>query len=157
MKPKQRNWSPELYDRASEFHGHGGPFMIIGLRIGLTALRALDSEGWFGLTCTATLHWSPPDSCLLDGIQSSSGCTMGKRNLIVKEGHGISAIFHSGSKTLQITLKPEVYAEIKQAMSPDAEHTTPNHSNETLVNQLIQADDQELFTTTNKNIPKTTS
>jgi len=131
--------------------------MIIGLRIGLTALRALDSEGWFGLTCTATLHWSPPDSCLLDGIQSSSGCTMGKRNLIVKEGHGISAIFHSGSKTLQITLKPEVYAEIKQAMSPDAEHTTPNHSNETLVNQLIQADDQELFTTTNKNIPKTTS
>ena len=131
--------------------------MIIGLRIGLTALRALDSEGWFGLTCTATLHWSPPDSCLLDGIQSSSGCTMGKRNLIVKEGHGISAIFHSGSKTLQITLKPEIYAEIKQAMSPDAEHTTPNHSNETLVNQLIQADDQELFTTTNKNIPKTTS
>ena len=131
--------------------------MIIGLRIGLTALRALDSEGWFGLTCTATLHWSPPDSCLLDGIQSSSGCTMGKRNLIVKEGHGISAIFHSGSKTLQITLKPEVYAEIKQAMSPDAEHTTPNHSNETLVNQLIQADDHELFTITNKNVPKTTS
>jgi len=131
--------------------------MIIGLRIGLTALRTLDSKGWFSLTCTATLHWSPPDSCVLDGIQSSSGCTMGKRNLIVKEGHGISAIFHSGSKTLQITLKPEVYAEIKQAMSPDAEHTTPNHSNETLVNQLIQADDQELFTTTNKNIPKTTS
>lgn len=123
--------------------------MIIGLRIGLTALCILDSKGWFGLTCTATLHWSPPDSCVLDGIQSSSGCTMGKRNITVKEGHGISATFQSGLKTLQITLKPEIYAKIKEAMSPDAEHTIPNHSNDNLIHKLMDAKDDELFTITN--------
>lgn len=31
--PKQRSWSQGLLDRAIEFHGHGGPFMVVGLRI----------------------------------------------------------------------------------------------------------------------------
>jgi len=31
--PKTREWSEALQDKAVEFHGHGGPFMIIGLRM----------------------------------------------------------------------------------------------------------------------------
>ena len=151
MNPKQRCWSTELYDRGSEFHGHGGPFMVIGLKMGLIAVRRLNSGGWFGLNCTASLHWSPPDSCVLDGIQSSSGCTMGKRNITVKEGHGISATFQSDTKSLRITLRPEVYAEIKQAISPDAEYTIPNHSIDNLIHKLIEARDDELFTTDTQN------
>jgi formylmethanofuran dehydrogenase subunit E len=85
-------------EKGSEFHGHGGSFMVIGLRMGLIALRLLDSKGWFGLTCTATLEWSPPDSCVLDGIQISSGFTMGKRNLTLKEGKDISAEFQFDQK-----------------------------------------------------------
>ncbi len=122
--------------------------MVIGLRMGLNALNTHNSKGWFGLNCITTLRWSPPDSCVLDGIQSSSGCTMGKKNISVKEGKGVSAMFQSGSKILQITLRPEVYEEIKQAMSPEAEHTIPDHENKSLVKHLIEAEDEELFTTT---------
>jgi len=36
---KQKSWSKELLERASEFHGHGGPFMVVGLRMGLEEAR----------------------------------------------------------------------------------------------------------------------
>jgi len=42
--PKQRTYTKELEERAIEFHGHGGPFMIIGLKMGLHALEALDAR-----------------------------------------------------------------------------------------------------------------
>lgn len=45
--PKQRTWSKELYEKASEFHGHGGPFMIVGLRMGLLGIRLWDMRGKF--------------------------------------------------------------------------------------------------------------
>ena len=73
---------------------------------------------------------------------------MGKRNITVTEGPDVSTIFKSGSKTLQVTLRPEVYAEIKQAMSPYAEDAVPEHINDELVNQLILAGEDELFTIT---------
>jgi formylmethanofuran dehydrogenase subunit E len=42
---KTRELSEELVLRAGEFHGHGGPFLVIGLRMGLRALRDLDASG----------------------------------------------------------------------------------------------------------------
>jgi len=90
--PKQRDWSDELLERAVEFHGHGGPMMVVGLRMGLAALRRLEAPGWFGLRCVAMLRWGPPDS-VIDGIQVSTGCTMGKRNMEVREREGIAAVF----------------------------------------------------------------
>jgi len=35
--PKQRDWHQDLLDKAVEFHGHGGPFMVVGLRIARAA------------------------------------------------------------------------------------------------------------------------
>lgn len=145
MNPKQRDWTSELYNRGSDFHGHGGPFMVIGLRMGLIALRLLDSKGWFGLTCKAALNWAPPDSCVLDGIQISSGCTMGKRNLTLKEGLGISAEFQSDQKKIQLTLRPEVYTEIKSILNPNTQQATAEHSTEVAANKLMAMGDDELF------------
>ena len=65
---KQKRWSEELLERASEFHGHGGPFMVVGLRMGLEALRRLCASGWFDIRCRVELNWRPPDSCVIDGI-----------------------------------------------------------------------------------------
>ena len=39
-EPKQRVLDEELERRAVEFHGHGGPFMTVGLRMGLTPSSA---------------------------------------------------------------------------------------------------------------------
>lgn len=81
--PKQTEWSEELFERAMEPHGHGRAFMVVGLRMGLTALRELEVRGWFEIRCNVELTWRLPDSCVIDGIQSSTGCTMGRRNIEV--------------------------------------------------------------------------
>ena len=110
--PKDRTWSDGLYQRAEEFHGHGGPFIVIGLRMGMAALDLLDAKGWFGIRCRAMLRWRPPDSCVLDGIQISTGCTTGKHNLEVVEREGVAAEFKAGEKTLLIRVKDHVLARI---------------------------------------------
>jgi len=66
--------------------------MVIGFKIGLAALRTLDSKGWFDVNCCVNLRQRPPDSCIIDGIQSSSGCTMEKHNITVEEREGLNKI-----------------------------------------------------------------
>ena len=78
------------------FHGHVSPCMVIGLRMGLTALEMLDGKGCFDLECEVRLKWNPPDSCIIDGIQCSRGCTMSKKNIPVMEHSRIMACFTSG-------------------------------------------------------------
>ena len=112
-EPKRRVYSKELEERAIEFHGHGGPFMIVGLRMGISALNHLDAKGWFGLDCVVKLNWAPPDSCVIDGIQSSTGCTMGKRNIRVEETSGVSARFSLKEKDVTIVVHDHVLSKIE--------------------------------------------
>jgi len=119
-EPKPRKLTPELEQRAIEFHGHDGPFMTIGLRMGITALEMLDCKGWFGLNCEVRLNWAPPDSCVIDGIQSSTGCTMGKKNITVIEQPGVEAVFTSrDNKSVRIKLKQEVIDKLKGNMTDE--------------------------------------
>ena len=118
-EPKKRTLNNKLEKRAIEFHGHDGPFMTIGLRMGLLALEMLDCKGWFDLSCEARLKWNPPDSCVIDGIQSSTGCTMGKKNITVVEQEGVEAYFTSKNKSLLIRLKPKVIEGIKEKMTDE--------------------------------------
>ena len=118
-EPKQRVLDEELERRAVEFHGHGGPFMTVGLRMGLYALEDLDCKGWFDVSCKVTLRWRPPDSCVIDGIQSSTGCTMGKHNIEVVEGDGISATFTSGGGSVTLTLRKEVIDKVRSGLEDE--------------------------------------
>ena len=138
--PKRRDWSDDILDRGIEFHGHGGPFMVLGIRMGLVALERLDAHGWFDLRCLAKLRWAPPDSCVLDGIQISSGCTMGKHNVYVEEQDGIAAEFAKGERVLEIRLRQEVLDRICRVLaSKDADCT------KSLVSELIEAPEAEIF------------
>ena len=144
-EPKQRAWSQELYDRAVEFHGHGGPFMVIGLRMGILALDRLDSKGWFDISCRAMLRWKPPDSCIIDGIQSSTGCTTGKHNLVVDEDEGVAAEFRSGEKTVLVILKDAVLSTIRKAISMDNSGKVHEGEAESFMQYLIDALAAQLF------------
>ncbi|MDD1749161.1 MAG: FmdE family protein [Methanothrix sp.] len=63
-----------------EFHGHRRPFMPIGYRMGtlmlgiLKAPRAQDHD-YFLLPELGVGH---PQTCMMDGLQASTGCTYGK-------------------------------------------------------------------------------
>jgi formylmethanofuran dehydrogenase subunit E len=137
-EPKQRIYDDILKERAIEFHGHDGPYMAIGLRMGLAALKMLDCKGWFDLECEVRLNWSPPDSCVIDGIQSSTGCTMGKKNINVVEQTGVTVSFRSEQKELTLVLKSEVISNIKNKMMyGDIPHE--------LIEELEEAELDELF------------
>lgn len=71
----------ELLDRLRDFHGHLGPFAMLGYRAGLLALRELGLPSHFGLSATVRCPDGPPPSCFIDGVQYSTGCTLGKRNI----------------------------------------------------------------------------
>ncbi len=137
-EPKQRVLDEELERRAVEFHGHGGPFMTVGLRMGLYALERLDCRGWFDLSCRVALRWRPPDSCVVDGIQSSTGCTMGKHNIEVVEGDGVSAVFTSKEGSVALRLKERVLEKLRGGLD-DVENTLE------LMGWLGEAAAEELF------------
>jgi len=134
---KRRDWSDDLLDRAIEFHGHGGPFMVVGLRMGLVALERLDAHGWFDLKCVVRLRWAPPDSCVIDGIQTSSGCTIGKHNIEIEEQDGIAAEFTKGKERLEVHLRPEVLDRIRKPGEEDYVRS--------VISELIEAPEAEIF------------
>jgi formylmethanofuran dehydrogenase subunit E len=95
--------------RIREFHGHVGPYVVLGYRMGMLARRILESPGYFDMTVAVESPLQPPPSCLIDGIQLGSGCTTGKRSLTVEEGTIGRATFQTkAGSTVRIALRPEV-------------------------------------------------
>lgn len=137
---KQRKLSEALLGKAVEFHGHGGPFMVVGLRMGLTALNRLDAHGWLDLRCCIKLRLRRPTSCVIDGIQSSTGCTMGKCNIEVEEGEGIAAEFSKRDENLIIVLKQGVLEKVLGTLAEGREEQVKS-----LMAGLIEASDNDLF------------
>ena len=146
--PKHRMYTRELEETAVSFHGHGGPFMVVGLRIGLEALNILDARGWFDIKCKAELRWAPPDACVLDGIQVSTGCTLGKHNIEVEEKQGVSATFTHRGVGVTLRVKPGMLAKINRCLE-EHNHDEENleHEAETrqLMDELIDMSASELF------------
>jgi len=58
------------------------------------------------------LRLRPPDACVVDGIQVSTGCTLGKGNIEVEEGDGISALFSARDGGVRISIRASVYEKI---------------------------------------------
>jgi len=136
---KDRMYSKALEEKAIEFHGHGGPFMVIGIRAGLTALKMLDSHGWFNLSCKAILKWAPPDSCVIDGIQTATGCTMGKHNIEVIERPGVTAEFTSQGRWVRLRVRDEVLDKVKETLGRGEAEVRG------LMDELVAADEVDLF------------
>ncbi|MCX8052205.1 MAG: formylmethanofuran dehydrogenase subunit E family protein [Armatimonadetes bacterium] len=81
-------------DLARSYHGHLGPYLIIGIKMGNRAVAELAPETCFQLSCEVRCPEAPPPSCVIDGIQLSTGCTMGKGNIShTVTPNGVSAVF----------------------------------------------------------------
>lgn len=102
-----------LLNEAVKFHGHLGPFLILGLKAGLFANRVLGKD-YFRTKAIVETRPSPPYSCLVDGIQVATGCTMGKGNITVREGESILIIFIKDNKLLKMKLKDDALKSLKE-------------------------------------------
>jgi formylmethanofuran dehydrogenase subunit E len=103
----------DMMERAVEFHGHLGPYLVLGIRIGLLALRELSSLGYEGIEALVKTGDVPSLSCLLDGIQVSTGCTMGKGNIRSVPPGIAEADFSTRERTVTIRVSGEIIDEIK--------------------------------------------
>jgi len=104
--------------RMKEFHGHLGPYVVLGYRMGMIALERTGSGGHFEISAEIHSVLSPPRSCLIDGVQLGSGCTLGKRNITVEETAGPPfAIFTTpGGRKVTVRLLPRIPAMIQESI-----------------------------------------
>lgn len=103
---------------AQKLHGHLGPFLVIGVRMGAIARRALSVPGdqCAGLKVNVKVPLFPPFSCLLDGIQAATNCTVGNQRLTIENSEDICANFteRNASKTVKITLNSQMAEKLKK-------------------------------------------
>jgi len=99
---------------AFTFHGHRCPFMPLGWRMGLLALKALGTarEMDHTLHVICELGEGHPQTCLMDGIQAATGATFGK-TLIEKTYWGkLAATFwYPGKTPVRYALKADFIDE----------------------------------------------
>lgn len=96
----------KILRKAIEFHGHLGPWLVLGILMGAYALRKLKAKKYFGLKVKAWGLNHKPKSCLLDGLQLSTGATYGKGNIEKLNGKIIRASFHNLTNNKTITVSP---------------------------------------------------
>jgi formylmethanofuran dehydrogenase subunit E len=115
---KETGVSDDLLERVVEFHGHLGPFLVLGVKAGLHA-NSLLGKDCFKMTSIVATEPSPPTSCFVDGVQFVTGCTMGKRNIKLKKGKGTLVAFSKDGKTIKLKLKEDVRESINRIMSEE--------------------------------------
>jgi len=87
------------------FHGHLGPYIVLGYRIG-KYVRGNFCDDPFRMKAEVRCSGAPPQSCLADGVQLGSGCTLGKRNIEIIPSPEISCLFAADGKQVIITPRP---------------------------------------------------
>jgi inosine-uridine nucleoside N-ribohydrolase/formylmethanofuran dehydrogenase subunit E len=104
-----------------EFHRHLGVFSIVGAKMGIKA-RELFGVGADLLEVTSYAGSKPPYSCLNDGIQVSTGATLGMGTIHLAQNSKTkpSAVFSYKNRSVTISLKKEyleqVEADIKEGI-----------------------------------------
>ena len=109
-----------ILENLKEFHGHLAPYVVIGYKMGLIATKELNGSHK-NLTADVKTGTKPPISCIIDGIQFSSGCTLGKGNINVFDEKKAEAIFNNGKQKIKIELKEEIQKHIKEKLTKENE------------------------------------
>ncbi len=127
----------KLAKKGVEFHGHLGPFLIIGLRMGSLALKLLGLSGYSGLRAIVETGNEPPLSCIVDGVQVATGCTLGRGNIEVVKNKRAKVTFLKDNKILVVELKESAYRSILEQLETD--------TSERVAEEVMGSLDNELF------------
>ncbi len=124
---------------AVKFHGHLGPYLILGVRAGELALERLKCGKHFGISVKVWGAHKKPKSCLIDGLQLSTGATYGKGNIEKFDGSTIKMEFKDN------TSKKKVLIRFKQELVEKLNKTILHRDCETLAKELYSARHAGLF------------
>ncbi len=128
--------SSELLKRAVDFHGHLGPFLVLGLRMSKAAHRFLKQISSVKVK-TALM---PPRSCVIDGIQIATRCTIGNTKLAVVESPSeISGEFIGEGGKIVIRCKNKFLKNL------DSSIKSKEKTLEEIALNIKELDDNEIF------------
>ena len=119
------------------FHGHVGPYVVLGYRTGRLAIERLGVNA-FRIRADVRAGNRPPMSCYVDGVQLGSGCTMGKGNIATGDQETVEAWFTSDEGGhLHVRTRPEVLDRLGPRLDPrDLQRTSE---------EFISMSDDDLF------------
>jgi formylmethanofuran dehydrogenase subunit E len=101
--------------KAEDFHGHLGPFLVIGVRAGLIGLERLKAKkGDPSLSAVVMLKHSVPFSCVLDGVQITTGCTIGNKRLTLEDSSGIAVRLEKNYGNVEIAINLVAFDKLKK-------------------------------------------
>ena len=127
----------EILRQIEKFHGHLGPYVVLGYKMGEIANKILGKD-FFSKNAIVFSGINPPLSCIIDGVQMSSGCTLGKGNIKVNnDGLAKTKFSNNNGKKIEITLKSNIKDEIDTSVT---EENIIDYSK-----KLFQKSDDELF------------
>ena len=129
---------------AEKLHGHLGPFLVIGVRIGIIAKRILNFsiEGNSKLQAEAKIPLLTPFSCILDGIQATTSCTIGNQKLRIENSKKEIAVhfkLQNSERTLKVLVNPKMIEKLLNRISED-------DPNEKLAWEIARMPESQLFT-----------
>ena len=111
----EREW--RLVVLTNEIHGHLGIYSTLGAKMGLRAAEYFEALGIRNHISILSFAGSePPVSCFNDGLQISTGSTVGHGLIAISgEDHRrAEALFESGGAKLRLALKPVFEARIRE-------------------------------------------
>ena len=119
-------------NEAIKFHGHLGPYLILGILAGKFAVKKLRCKRYFGLNVKVYGANKKPKSCLIDGLQLSTGATYGKGNIQKFNGPIIRIEFYNQLSRKRISLK------LKDGLRQILEATKTHRDSEALAKELYK-------------------
>jgi formylmethanofuran dehydrogenase subunit E len=137
-----------------EFHGHICPFMPIGYRMGILAMKELGIErikdhGAFAFSEMGVGH---PQTCMIDGTMAATGCTYGKLMMERLDYGKVATILYAPEKgAVRIYLRSEFQDELgkfeffafrKKGIEPSH---IPTEVTDLVVTKVLEASDEEMF------------
>jgi formylmethanofuran dehydrogenase subunit E len=125
--------------RAAEFHGHLGPYLVLGLLAGELALKKLKCKKYFGLNVKVWGLDKKPKSCLIDGLQLSTGATYGKGNIQKFNSPAIKIKVNDRLKNKKISIK------FKDGLIKKLEAAKTHRDSEILAKELYKTNYLKLF------------
>jgi len=106
-------------EEAVRFHGHLGPWLVIGYRAGAIAKDKLSPKDFHELYCTVRVPNKIPYSCSIDGVQASASCTLGKGNIAVEDSDEFEFVFVNTTtkESLRLRLKKDLLSKLSSFKS----------------------------------------
>lgn len=127
-------------DEAVRFHGHLGPYLVLGLRAGELALKKLKAKKYIGLNVEVYGADKKPRSCLIDGLQLATGATYGKGNIQRRRAKEIKIIVCNLENKKKIVLF--LSEELKKRLNNLRGHS----DSEKFARELQSTKHREIFT-----------